>query len=155
MELKDMDRELTRLADIEAIKQLKYRYAGICDDDHNPDKITSLFVEDGIWEGGPFGTAKGHAEIRKLFQGFQKMIDFSQHNMMNPIIEVHGDKATGEWYLMGPYRLRDSKKDMWLTCMYKDDYVKINGQWKHQHLRATPRLWVPHAEGWAKELTKF
>jgi SnoaL-like domain len=97
MDLAGIERRLTRLEDIEAIKQLKARYCEICDDDHNPERITSVFAEDGVWESEEFGVGRGHAEIRKLFQGFQKMIEFSQHNVMNPIIEVHGDRATGEW----------------------------------------------------------
>lgn len=154
MKPKDMEQQLTRLADIEAIKQLKYRYAEICDDYHNPDRVITLFVEDGIWEdpSGVFGIAKGRAEIHKLFEGFAKMIDFSQHNMMNPIITVNGNTATGEWYLLGPYRIRATGKEFWLAGMYRDDYVKVDGQWKYKHLRFTPRLWVPHAVGWSKEL---
>ena len=94
----DLEKRITRLEDIEANKQLKARYCAICDDDHNPNEITKIFAEDGIWEGGDFGKAQGHAAIRKLFEGFQKLISFSQHNIMNPIIEVDGDRAKGVWY---------------------------------------------------------
>ena len=90
-----LEERIQRLEDIESIKQLKVRYSHICDDDHNPDKIASLFVEDGIWESPDFGVAKGHAEIEALFQNFKKMFSFSQHNMMNPLIHVDGDFATG------------------------------------------------------------
>lgn len=152
MDLEALERRLTRLEDIEAIKQLKARYCEICDDDHNPDRITSVFAEDGIWESAEFGTGKGHAEIRRLFQGFQKLIEFSQHNVMNPIIEVHGDRATGEWYFLGTFRFRERHQARWLALQYKDDYVKGNGQWKYQHLRVNLRLAVPYDEGWAKEL---
>jgi SnoaL-like domain len=151
MDLADMERRLTRLEDIEAIKQLKARYCEICDDDHNPERITSVFAEDGIWESADFGTARGHAEIRQLFQKFQKLIEFSQHNVMDPIIEVNGDKATGEWYFLGPFTFRESHEARWLAAVYKDDYVKVNGQWKYQHLRAYLRLSARYDEGWAKQ----
>src|SRR5262245_54135314 len=52
MDMAQLEQRLTRIEDIEAIKQLKARYCAIADEDHNPDKITTLFVEDGIWEGG-------------------------------------------------------------------------------------------------------
>jgi hypothetical protein len=152
MDLEAIERRLTRLEDIEAIKQLKARYCEICDDDHNPERITSVFAEDGIWESAEFGTGKGHAEIRKLFQGFQKLIEFSQHNIMNPIIEVHNDRATGEWYFMGPFKFRAGQQARWLALQYKDDYVKLNGQWKYKHLRVNLRLSAPYEEGWAKQL---
>jgi SnoaL-like domain len=152
MDLTEIERRLIRLEDIEAIKQLKARYCEICDDDHNPDRITSVFAEDGIWESTEFGTGRGHAEIRKLFRGFQELIEFSQHNVMNPIIEVKGNRATGEWYFMGPFRFRAGHQAKWLALQYKDDYVKLNGQWKYQHLRINLRLLASYEEGWAKQL---
>ena len=103
MDLAELEKRLIRMEDIEAIKQLKALYCEICDDDHNPDRITTIFVEDGIWEAGDFGKGQGHAAIRELFQGFQKMISFSQHMVMNPIIKVDGDRATGTWYFLGPF----------------------------------------------------
>ncbi len=152
MDLAEIERRLTRLEDIEAIKQLKARYCEICDDDHNPDRITSVFAEDGIWESAEFGTGKGHEGIRKLFQDFQKLIEFSQHNVMNPIITVDGNKATGEWYFMGPFRFHAGHEARWIALQYRDDYVKINGQWKYKHLRINLRLLAPHDGGWGKQL---
>ncbi|MBC8549533.1 MAG: nuclear transport factor 2 family protein [Nitrospira sp.] len=101
----DLEQRITRLEDIEAIKQLKARYCEICDDMHNPDRITSVFAVDAIWECPDFGKAEGHDAIRELFQGFRKMFSFSQHNVMNPIIEVTGDRATGTWNTMGPWQI--------------------------------------------------
>jgi hypothetical protein len=150
MDLAEIERRLTRIEDIEAIKQLKARYCEICDDAHNPDRITSVFAEDGIWESADFGVARGHAEIRKLFQKFQQLIEFSQHNVMNPIIEVNGDRATGEWYFIGPFTFRGGKA-RWLALQYKDDYVKRNGRWKYQHLRINLRVSARYDEGWAKQ----
>ena len=76
-----------------------------------PEKITALLAEDGIWESPDFGQAKGHKEIRELFEGFKDMFTFSQHNMMNPVIEVDGNQATGIWYIMGPWTLREENKE--------------------------------------------
>jgi|SRR5882724_7309348 len=151
MDLADMERRLTRLEDIEAIKQLKARYCEICDDDHNPERITSVFAEDGIWESKDFGTGKGHGEIRELFRKFQQLIEFSQHNVMNPIIEIRGDTATGEWYFFGPFTFRAGPEARWLSLQYEDDYVKIDGQWKYKHLRVNLRLSAPYDEGWAEQ----
>ena len=140
MDLAGLEKRITRLEDIEAIKQLKASYCEICDDMHNPDRITSLFTEDAIWEGGDFGKAEGHEAIRELFRGFQNMFSFSQHNIMNPIIEINGDRATGIWYIMGPWTYRESNDEKWLAARYDDDYVKINGEWKYQHLRVAGRM---------------
>lgn len=48
MDLRELEARITRIEDLEAIKQLKARYCEICDEDHNPDRITSVFSEDAI-----------------------------------------------------------------------------------------------------------
>ena len=101
MDVTGLEQRIDRLEDLEAIKQLKARYCEICDDDHNPERITSIFSEDTVWEGRGIGKARGHAEIRKLFEGFQKVISYSQHMVTNPVIEVDGDSAHGTWYFFG------------------------------------------------------
>jgi hypothetical protein len=150
MDIADLEKRITIQEDIEAIKQLKARYCAVCDDDHNTEKITTLFVEDGIWEGADLGSHQGHDAIRALFQSFKERISFSQHNVMNPIIEVNGDRATGTWYLLGPFTFRKGNRAIWLAARYDDDYVKVNGEWKFQHLRATGRMAAPYEKGWAK-----
>jgi len=140
MDMAALEKRITRLEDIEAIKQLKARYCHICDDDHNPETVKTVFAEDGIWESADFGTARGHAEISELFANFRKMFNFSQHNIMNPVIEVDGDRATGIWYIMGPWTYRENNDEKWLALRYDDDYVKIDGEWKYQHLRVALRM---------------
>ncbi len=140
MATSELEQRITRLEDIEAIKQLKARYCEICDDMHNPDRVSSVFAEDAIWESPDFGKAEGHAAIRELFRKFQNMFSFSQHNIMNPIIEVNGDRATGVWYIMGPWTYAENDDEKWLALRYDDDYVKVNGEWKYQHLRVVLRM---------------
>jgi hypothetical protein len=74
MNLQELAQRVERLEAIEAIKQLKATYCSICDDNHNPDRITTVFSDDGEWEGRGIGHAKGHAAIRELFVGFQRTI---------------------------------------------------------------------------------
>ena len=136
----ELEQRITRMEDIEAIKQLKARYCEICDDLHNPDRIASVFVEDGIWESADFGQAKGHDAIRELFKGFRKHFSFSQHNIMNPRIRIDGDTATGTWYIMGPWNQTEDGRNIWMTARYDDDYVKVDGEWKYSHLRADVRM---------------
>ena len=130
----ELEERMTRLEDLEAIKQLKARYCEICDDDHNPDQITTIFADDAIWEGRGIGRAQGHPEIRKLFEGFRKAISFSQHMVMNPIIEVAGEQAQAKW----------------MSARYHEDYRKVDGEWKIQHLRVKgPGIVADYDKGWA------
>jgi hypothetical protein len=151
MDSNDLEKRIRVLEDIEAIKKLKARYCGVCDDDHNPDKIVTLFAEDGIWEGAGVGAHRGHGAIRKLFEGFRDRISFSQHNVMNPVIDVAGDRATGVWYFLGPFTMRKGNRAMWLGARYEDDYVRVGGEWKFGHLRAIGRMSAPYDKGWAKQ----
>ncbi len=58
---------MARLADIEEIKNLKARY---CDDNYDADGIASLFIEDGIFDGGlSRPVSEGREAVRQRFQG--------------------------------------------------------------------------------------
>lgn len=149
MDMTDLEKRLTRMEDIEAIKQLKAEYCDICDDDHNPDRITTIFASDGIWEGGSFGQAQGHAAIRELFKKFQTLISFSQHQVLNPVITLDGDRATARWYFFGPFTFYHNNQAKWLAARYQDDYVKIDGAWKIKHLRARLRMSTDYEKSWA------
>jgi hypothetical protein len=140
MDMAALEKRLTRMEDIEAIKQLKALYCEICDDLHNPNRITSVFAKDAIWESADFGKAVGHDAIRDLFTQFQKTFSFSQHNIMNPRITVNGNRATGIWYIMGPWTYTETKEEKWFALRYDDDYVKVDGEWKYQHLRVALRM---------------
>ncbi len=149
MDIAELAKQITLLQDIEAIKKLKAEYCDICDNEHDQDRIVTIFTEDGIWEGKGVGYAKGHAELRKLFKNFADRISFSQHNVFNPRIEVHGNEAHASWYFLGPFTFYKGNRQLWLAARYEDDYVKINGQWKIKHLRAFGRMAAPYEEGWA------
>ncbi len=151
MTIEELERRITIVEDIEAIKQLKARYCAVCDDNHDPDRITQLFTDDAVWESEGIGVHQGHAAIRALFQSFQERISFSQHNVMNPIIEVAGDRAKGTWYFLGPFTFRKGNRAMWLAARYEEQYVKINGEWKIKHLQAIGRMSAPYETGWANQ----
>lgn len=143
---------ITRLEDIEAIKQLKARYCEICDDGHNPVSIQTIFHENGIWDGGAIGVAQGHAAISALFTGFGERISYSQHMAMNPIIDINGTKATARWTFFGPFTIRSAQgpQAMWQTTRYVDDYEKGRDGWKFQHLRVRGLgIAANYETGWA------
>ena len=150
----DLAARIARIEDIEAIKQLKARYCEICDDDHNPDHITTIFTEDGVWDGADMGKATGHAELHALFTVFQKSISYSQHNVMNPIIEIDGDRATGRWAFFGPFTHRATEKEggqaVWGATRYLEEYARVDGVWKIKQLQIVgPSMSANYETGWA------
>jgi hypothetical protein len=151
----ELTRNLQLLLDLEAIKTLKHQYCAFCDDNYNPDGIAGLFVEDGIWDGGDFGYRTGRDAIRKFFQMAPKTLSFAAHQVMNPIIKVDGDHATGEWKLLQPCTVETPKgpRAMWLAADYHDSYVRTPAGWKFQSLKVTSLFFTPHEDGWVK--TRF
>jgi uncharacterized protein (TIGR02246 family) len=131
------------LEDIEAIKQLKARYAQACDDDHNPEKVAALFAPDGLWEGPNLGVhAKGHDAIKTYIGGVRASgrMRNSAHMFMNPIITVNGDRATGEWRFVMAYtgKIPDGSLQYHrIIGFYEEEYVRIDGRWLFQTLRVT------------------
>lgn len=146
--LDELERRLTELSDIEAIKQLKAEYCDVCDDAHDPDRIVGIFTEDAVWEGEGVATARGHAEIRRLFERFGREVSFSQHNVFNPRITVTGDRAHGIWNLLGPFTFREGRRQIWVAVRYEEDYVKVDGRWKIAFLRGIGRMAAPYEAGW-------
>ena len=149
MNNESLEARITRIEDIESIKQLKARYCEVCDDDHNSDEIIKLFTSDGIWEGDGIGRAQGSAEIKALFETFKKAISFSQHMVQNPIIEVTGEKATARWYFFGTFKYYRGEQARWQAARYHEIYQKIADRWHIKHLKiAEPVMSVKYETGW-------
>jgi hypothetical protein len=140
-----------QLEDLEAIKALKARYGYHCDDSYNADGISSLFVEDGVWEGGQLGRYQGRPAIHAFFLNLARdKISFAMHLFMNPLIEINGDTAIGHWYLMGPITLVEGNQAAWCAGRYFEEYVKVDGLWKYKLLRFTPYFISPFEKGWVE-----
>ena len=157
---------IQRLEDIEEIKQLKARYCLYCDGGW-PEKsgthagpIAELFVEDGEWDGSPgLPAAKGREAIRRLFVDCRN-IPFAYHPVTNPIIEVNGDTATGNWHLIGVGDMPGGISGFFLGG-YEEDYVRTPDGWRYKRMRiyqarqaAIPGGWgqAPGNESWGPDL---
>ena len=146
----DLEQRIRALEDIEAIKRLKGRYCSYCDDNYDVEGLASLFTEDAIWDGGMLGKAVGIEKIRKFFTNSQKAMPFAVHMVMNPIIEVDGDRAEGTWYLFQAATSGPENRAVWGSARYDEKYLRVEGVWKFQHLQLTSFFWTPFDEGWVK-----
>ena len=150
MSLEDLERRVKVIEDIEEIKRLKARYCAYCDDNYNAEAIAGLFTEDAVWDGGIRGRADGREEIRSFFVGAAKRLPFAIHMVMNPMIEVDGDRATGVWYLFQPCTYAESNQAVWGSARYDEEYVRVNGKWMFKHLTLTSHFWTPFDKGWVE-----
>ena len=143
------------IEDREEISRLRVKYTLFNDGGfnelsthHDIDALMDLFAPDAIWEG-PAGTrtAKGIDEIRQLMIDFQAT-PFVIHNVMNPIIDVNGDAATGNWHAI--IVISHAGEAAWMFGNYEEEYVRLDGKWKFKTVRYVSAVQAPYAEGWGK-----
>ena len=146
-----LEERLQRLEDIEAIRDLKIRYAQYCDEMYNPEKIGPLFVEDAVWEGAGFGPFVGRQAIKDFFAGVSSAFTFALHYTLGHQIDVDpsGKTAKGTWYIFMPATINGGA--VFMGAQYADDYVKRDGRWFFKHVRVQSHFMTPYEKGWVKQ----
>ncbi len=150
MSLAELEQRIALLEDIEAIKKLKARYC-LHVEDKNEEAWISLFAQDAVWEGGSFGSYQGREAIRGLFRNIPNILHFWIHYVTNPIIEIRGGSATGQWYLLEPCTFAQGEQAVWGAARYEEEYVKSGGEWKFRKVKLISWFWTPFDQGWAKK----
>lgn len=120
--------------DIVAIQQVLYRYC-FAVDKGTADDVAALFHEDAIlmpiYSGEP--PAKGRAAIRNWFTVYHRnqrgSVDYLRHCVTNPVIEVSGNEATSQCYLIADAVNKASGKPYSVSGYYLDKLVKEGGRW--------------------------
>lgn len=94
---------LRGLEDLEAIRNLTARYAFHINKGWNGQQVDvatmpGIFALDAHWESKDMHVqVTGLEAIMENLPVSTKEVDFSMHSFTNPIIEVAGDQATGNW----------------------------------------------------------
>jgi len=124
------------LAEIEQIKQLKYRYFRALDT-NDWQTFGDCLAEDC--------TAR-YGDGEYSFDGRKAIVDFmsgnmsaetflSMHNGHHPEISIasDGQAATGTWYLQDMILDLNNNVRLYGTGIYNDEYVKSGGKWQISH----------------------
>ena len=148
-----LERRLRVLEDVEAIRNLKARYAALCDRQYDADGIAALFTEDALWDSPGLGRFEGREAIRSFFRGASAIFSFAIHYSLNGRIEVDGDTARASWYLFMPCTLAAGNRAMWRASIDHETYARVGDKWLFRHKRSEPLMNVPFATGWAE--TRF
>lgn len=151
----DLAARVARLEAAEQIRQLKARYANVCDTGYDPDRMLPLFTSDAVWDGGArFGRYEGIDAVYGFFRDVSGQIVWALHYMIAPIVEVSDDleTATGSWYLWQPCTVvgEGGPQAVWLTGRYADRYRREDGVWKFSEVLLDCQTVSPFEEGWAR-----
>ncbi|TAM64089.1 nuclear transport factor 2 family protein [Mycobacterium sp.] len=124
---------LDELADIEAIKQVKYRYLRALDTKRWDDFADTL-AEDVI---GDYGSSVGeeHRFTNRvdLVNYMRKSLGpavITEHRVTHPEITVSGDEASGGWYLQDRVIVADLHFMLIGAAFYRDRYRRTEDGWK-------------------------
>jgi|TARA_R100000501_G_scaffold17919_3_gene35054 hypothetical protein len=124
---------LQQLSDLEDIRLLKHRYyRGI--DTADEALLKTLFTDDISVE------YRGGSYVAKL-QGRDAMMDFILNSFHSDAVAMHqghmpeitftgDDSADGLWYLEDIYISLERKNVTAGSAIYRDRYVRIDGEWK-------------------------
>jgi hypothetical protein len=150
--MEELETRLRALEDVEAIRQLKYRYWR-CLDQQRWDELGDCFTDDATVSYG---------EGRYRFAGRAQIIGFLRdalgvdsgsvgvHHGHHPEIELTGPTtARGSWALYNYLFNTRHSRGVREAAYYEDEYVKVGGAWKIRH---TGYTYLFHEE-WSREDT--
>jgi bile-acid 7alpha-dehydratase len=140
-DMSNLERRIGALEDIEAIKRLKYRYWRHLDL-KQWDELATCFTKDASvsYGGGKY-----------TFQGLDAIMNFLRtslgretgavtiHQGHHPEIDLtSATTARGSWALYNYMFNEKQNRGIRIGAYYHDDYVKLGGEWKFQHIGYTP-----------------
>lgn len=155
-----LEERISRLEDVEAIRELKLSYAKLCDDGYDADGIVGLFdSEEAVsWESDVFGHHRGPDAIRSFFENVSSEILWALHMMLNPIVRVapDGRTATGSWYLLELATMIAKEPQappdaVIMTGKYDDRFVKRAGVWRFQRIQIDFQQVSNLDRGWVEQ----
>ncbi|MCB1704251.1 MAG: nuclear transport factor 2 family protein [Halioglobus sp.] len=128
----ELRKDIQRLMDIEAIKQLKYAYFR-CVDTANLEELGTLFHEDVTvhFRGGNYEwKLQGREEyVSNIGNAFSREA-VGQHNAHHPEIQILSEtEATALWYLADNMWILNHNVKTHGTALYWDRYLKVDGKW--------------------------
>jgi len=123
---------MSALEEIEAIKQLKYRYFR-CLDCKKWEEMAECFTADAAtwYDSGKYSFTGRDAILKFLSDSLGSHDVISLHQGHHPEIEITGPaNAKGIWYLEDRLYFTKQKMMLWGAAFYEDEYVKVDGAWK-------------------------
>ena len=125
---------MSNLAEIEAIKHVKYRYLRALDTKHWDDFAATLTEDVTADYGKSMGSDHKFADRDSLVTFMRTAMPanlISEHRVNHPEITVTGpDSATGIWYLQDRVIVPDANLMLIGAAFYHDTYRRTADGWK-------------------------
>jgi hypothetical protein len=140
----DLHTQLRQMQDVDAVRQLMYRYHQACDGwgelgtHRDPGAIADLFTDDGQWDvTAQDPPPTGRDEIIALARRLQS-VPWIVHYVANPIVDVDGDRGMGRF--VGVLRVRPAAdaRRVWSLGIYELAAERTSRGWRIQRLSWEP-----------------
>ena len=119
-----------------SIWQLLCRYCHLIDRGDTTDVI-NLFHPEGTLIFPPNPPAKGHNEIRKIYEKWIRTARaptvWMRHNISTPLIDVNDARATAISYFTADFLLREKNRIHALVGRYQDQLKRHDDLWLFWH----------------------
>jgi ketosteroid isomerase-like protein len=135
---KNMEQRLAAIEDKMAIKYVVDVFSNLADT-KEIDRQVQLFTEDGVVESRSAGQApsvlKGREQLKQAFSAFLANFHTVYHQNGQQTIDLKGNTAEATSYCRVILVGKQGDKEMKTTLytIYKDSFVKVNGQWLIRH----------------------
>jgi hypothetical protein len=131
-DLKTLAERVQQLEDVNAIKELKYRYLNACDE-KDAQEVTHCFTDGKVDINygfiGQFDNREDFVALYTRMACNEHIVDM--HHAQNPIIQITGaDSARGKVALRFFTMNTNDKTCTQMAGHYDDEYKKIDGQWR-------------------------
>ena len=157
-----LEARIQRLDDLEAIRRLKHEvYCGLIDhgvSTGNPALIAPIaehFAASFEADFTGLGIFRGAEAANFFIQGVPALLSWCQHRVSNEVIDIDGDVANAVWYVFCPAIAKPGGPfgdggAITIIGRYREAYVREDGVWKWQRIRAELDVQTLASVGWAE-----
>ena len=162
--MSDLEARIKILEDREEIRRLKHYYyctcvdrgVGLGDQDALAELVSRL-SDDVVCDFTEFPLAVGKKAATEFFAvGVPAFVSWCQHRVMNEVISINGDTATGEWYvdcnavLRTGHPLGKSAGSTLIVGRYEEQYAREGGVWRWKRITAFLDVHNSFGDNWSK-----
>ena len=126
------------LEEKEELRDLITRYCLYIDSGRYDDWVAT-FTEDGVFDSPILGRWQGRVALKQFTEKYRTWTGDNQprHCVMNVLVNVEGNHATGECYLLMTHA-SEGKTELVVSGRYEDRMEKVNGKWLFKERKVKP-----------------